>query len=165
MNERAEKLRLADRAEAILRNDRQAIRSRHRDGQEPALLLTLVPNQGAVIDLMDAYIPDIAETAGLQYVRLVGTGLREVPRHYLCRTFLVLADLTGRDEDVITLVYQTLGGGRRILISAQHVEEIPRDLESIPSVLYHLEQRRFDQFLREIQRRATSTLHDTAIIG
>lgn len=151
MKEDLEKLRLADRAEAILRIDRHALRQAHRRSEEPAVLLTLVSDVGLVVDFMDAYIPELAEAAGLQYVRLIATGLQEVPRHYLSRAFLVLADLTGRDENVITLLYQTFGGGRRILLSAQERQEVPQDLGDVPFVLYSLERGEFDALLREVQ--------------
>ena len=161
MSGHAEKLRLADRAEAILRNDRSALRRAKQDEEhEPAILLTLVPDCGPVLDFMDAYVPEIAEIAGLQYVRLIGSALRNLPEKCMQRTFLLLADLTGRDESVITLVYEAMGQGRRVLLAAQDPGEIPADLRSIPAVLYSLETGEFDGLLQAIQASACSTMED-----
>jgi|GEM_PF-3474009 len=161
MGEDLEKLHLADRTEAILRSDRQAFRQVQRQRKEP-VLLTLVPDNGAVIDLMDAYIPDIADAAGLKYVRLIGSDLHNLPRACLERTFLLLADLTGRDENVITLVYEALGMGRRVLLAAQSADEIPEGLESMPAVLYSLQHESFDELIQGTARLTTSTLDDGA---
>jgi len=160
MSGHAEKLRLADRAEAILRSDRAAKLKARQELHEPALLLTLVPDEGPVIDFMDAYLPDIADTAGLQYVRLIGSDLRNLPVQCLRRTFLFLADLTGRDETVITLVYEALSMGRRVMLAAQHPGEIPADLSGVPAVLYDLESGQFEGLLQAIQASAYSTTED-----
>lgn len=161
MSGHADKLRLADRAETILRSDRSALRRAKRaEDPEPAILLTLVPDCSTVIDFMDAYLPEIAEMAGLQYVRLIGSNLRNLPDKCLERTFLMLADLTGRDENVITLVYEALGLGRRVLLAAQDPGELPSDLRTIPAVLYSLETGQFEGLLRAIQTSACSTMED-----
>lgn len=155
MRDDLEKLRLSDRAEAILRSDRHALRHAQRQAHEPAILLTLVPDQGSIIDFMDAYVAELAENLGLQYVRLVATGLWEVPRNYLSRTFLVLADLSDRDENVVTLLYQTFGSGRRILVSATCPDDIPADLSEVPAVFYDLPRGEWQSLLSEVHRWAS----------
>ncbi|HWI66253.1 MAG TPA: hypothetical protein VNT75_30845 [Symbiobacteriaceae bacterium] len=156
-----DKLRLADRTEAILRSDRSALKKTARRQQhEPAILLTLVPDVGPVIDLMDAYVSDIAEMANLQYVRLIGQEHRELPEHLLDRTFLALADLTGRDESVVTLVYQALSRGRRVLLATQDGMEIPEELGYLPKVTYSLGEGMFDQLLRAVRQASCSTMED-----
>ncbi len=150
------KLHLADRTEAILRCDRNALRRARRTPQQPAILLALVPDSGDVIDLMDAHLPEVAGDAGLQYVRLVGTEMRILPRHLLHRTFLTVADLTGRNKGVITLVYQMLAMSRSVLLAARTAAEIPWDLRMLPSVIYHPEHSSFDQLLREVRHRTAA---------
>jgi hypothetical protein len=165
MSENVDKLRLADRTEAILRSDRLALRRVCPKRRDPAVLLTLVPDVGAVIDLMDAYLPDVAEAAGLQYVRMVGAETHELPEPLLTRTFLVLADVTGRDETVVNLVYQALGQGRRILLSAQDAADLPSDLGGMPQVIYGLGPGEFDALLRAVRHGAFSTMEDEAILA
>lgn len=162
MSGNVDKLRLADRTEAILRSDRSALQKKtaRRHQHEPAILLTLVPDVGPVIDFMDAYVSDVAEMAGLQYVRLVGQENRELPDQLLDRTFLTLADLTGRDENVITLVYQALGQGRRVLLAAQDYDEIPQELGYLPSVLYNLRDGLYDSLLKIVRQSSFSTMED-----
>lgn len=157
------KLRLADRTETILRSDRTALQKRVR--RQPAILLTLVPNNGPVIDLMDAYMPVIADTNGLQYVRMLGAEQRELPEHLLHRTYLVLADLTGRDENVITLVYQALGQGRRVLLSAQTQEEIPIELSQVQHVFYSLDKGIFDSLLNAVRNASCSSMEEFAALS
>lgn len=145
-----DRLRLADRVESILRTDRHALRHVREQSQEPLLLLALASESGIVQDFLDGYLPEIAEAAGLGYVRLIASGLTEVPRHYVESAFLVVADVTGRAEEVITLVYQCLGSGRRILLAAQHPDEVPPDLAEIPLACFNLDQGDFRGFLEEV---------------
>jgi len=152
MSEKLDKLRLADRAEAIIRRDRHAIEQVRRGPRADGLLLALGSNVSAVADLWDRHIPQVAEAAGLGYVRLVATGRREVPEDLIARAVLVLADLAGRDEDVVTLVYQTFGDGRRILLAGGGPADIPRDLADVPSVFYDLEGAQVQPLLDEIRR-------------
>ncbi|HWI53834.1 MAG TPA: hypothetical protein VNT01_16980 [Symbiobacteriaceae bacterium] len=158
MGETTEKPRLADRTEAILRSDRTALQKQAR--RQPAILLTVVPDNGPVIDFMDAYMPDVADMAGLQYVKMVGPEQRELPAHMLERTFLVLADVTGRDENVITLVYQALGLGRRVLLSAQAPEDLPQELEQIPHVTYDLSAGMFETLLQAVRQASFSAMEE-----
>lgn len=158
MSGNADKLRLADRTESILRSDRTALQKRTR--RQPAILLTLVPDVGPVIDLMDAYMPDIAEMAGLQYVKMLGPEQRELPEHLLERTYLLLADLTGRDESVVTLVYQALGMGRRVLLTAQEQNELPADLSRMQHVFYNLDAGAFDTLLRAVREASFSAVEE-----
>jgi hypothetical protein len=161
MRDNAQKLRLADRAEAILRSDRKSFLQNQRQQQLPAVLLALVPDIGGVIDLMDAYIPEIAENAGLQYIRLISTDMRELPRAVLERTLLVLADVTGRDESVVTLVYQALALGRRVLLSAQNPADLPPALgDAVHSVLYNQEEGQFGPLIQSIRSLAFSALDE-----
>jgi hypothetical protein len=160
MRDVARKLRLADRAETILRSDRKAFLQARREQEHTAVLLTLVPDNGAVMDLMDAYIPEIAETAGLQYIRLVSSDLRDLPGPALERTFLLLADLTGRDETVITLVYQALGVGRRVLLTAQDPSELSPDLSGVRSVLYNLQEGELEALFAAVRSFAFSALDE-----
>jgi hypothetical protein len=147
------KLRLADRTEAILRSDRRQLRTVTQP-PEVQLLLALVPNTGLIVDFMDAYLPEVAEEAGLQYVRLIADGLREVPRHYINRTAVVVADLTNRSEEVVTLLYQTFGGSRRILLAARNPDEIPVDLADLTTLYYDLENGLFESLLEEMRQHA-----------
>lgn len=165
MDRDLEKLRLADKTEAILRSDRQALRQAHSQPQNAAILLALLPTTGAVIDLMDAYLPDLAEKAGLQYIRMVSKDVTAIPKPVLNRALLVLADLSGRDEDVITLVYQALGAGRRVLLSAQSPDDLPADLRHLPSVTYDLAAKRFDQLIRAVGARSVSTVDDEQLVA
>ncbi|HYF95900.1 MAG TPA: hypothetical protein VD969_27085 [Symbiobacteriaceae bacterium] len=158
MSGNADKLRLADRTESILRRDRSALQKRNR--RQPAILLTLVPDVGPVIDLMDAYMPEIAEVAGLQYVKLLGSEQRELPAQVLEQTYLLLADLTGRDESVVTLVYQALGLGRRVLLTAQAADEVPVDLNHVQRVFYNLDAGAFDALLRAIREASFSAMEE-----
>jgi hypothetical protein len=161
-----ERLPLADRTEAILRGDRHALRRGPHPGQEPGILLALLPDDEAVITLMDAYLKEIADLAGLDYLRPETADLAQLPRPTLSRTFLVLADLTGRDEHVVTQVYHALSLGRRVLLSAQSEEDIPRELGArVPAVLYSPQRGRYDDLLREVLCRAQSTLDDRVISG
>lgn len=130
------KLRLAIRTEALLRTDRTALHRRRQWQSEPALLLALLPENSAVTMLMDSCLPDIAERAGLQYIRLNGSETRAIPHALLHRADLILADLTGRPEEVVTLVYQAIAAGRRILLSGQAAEDFPPDLDAFHQVLY-----------------------------
>jgi hypothetical protein len=130
------KLRLANRTEALLRTDRTALHRRRQCQNEPALLLALLPENGAVTTLMDSCLPDIAERAGLQYNRLLGSETRAIPHALLHRADLILADLTGRPEEVVTLIYQAIAAGRRILLSGQSPEDFPPDLDALHQVLY-----------------------------
>ena len=158
-----EKVRLADKTEAILRADRQALRQGQSQPQNSAILLVLLPTTGAVIDLMDAYLPDVAEKASLQYIRMLSKDVTAIPRQVLNRALLVLADLSGRDEDVVTLVYQALGAGRRVLLSAQSPTDIPADLTHLPSVIYDLSDNRFDQLLAAVGARSASTVDEQLV--
>lgn len=144
------KLRLADRTEAILRNDRRQLRT-VTQSPEVLLLLALVPNTGLIVDFMDAYLSEIAEEAGLQYVRLIADGLHEVPKHYINRTAVVVADLTDRSEAVVTLLYQTFGGSRRILLTARNPKEVPVDLADLTTLCYDLENGLFESLLEELR--------------
>lgn len=165
MNGDRQNANLADRAEAILRSDRQALRRTPRHPVQPGILLVLVPENGAVIDLMDAYIPDIADATGLQYLRMVCANLSSIPTPYEERTALLLADLTGQHEAVINLVYQALGAGKRILLCAQATDDIPQDLAALPCVTYRLEQGGFDRLLREVMDRASIALEHRVSMG
>jgi len=121
---------------------------------EMQLLLALVPNTGLIVDFMDAYLPEVAEAAGLQYVKLIANGLREVPKHYINRTAVVVADLTDRSEEVITLLYQTFGGSRRIVLTARNPQEIPADLSDLTTLYYDLDHGLFEHLLDEIRLQA-----------
>lgn len=147
------KLRLADRTEAILRSDRRQLRT-VTQSPDVQLLLALVPNTGLIVDFMDAYLPEVAEEAGLQYVRLIADGLREVPKHYINHTAVVVADLTDRSEEVVTLLYQTFGQSRRILLTARNPEEIPVDLADLTTLYYDLENGLFESLLTEMRLHA-----------
>lgn len=118
------------------------------------MLLALVPNTGLIVDFMDAYLPEVAEEAGLQYVRLIADGLREVPKHYINRTAVVVADLTDRSEEVVTLLYQTFGGSRRILLTARNPDEIPVDLADLTTLYYDLENGLFESLLEAMRHHA-----------
>lgn len=152
MSESLDKLRLADRTHAILRKDRSAIRHLRREPREAGLLLALASDAEAINAMLDRHLPPIATAAGLEYVRLEATLVREVPRALIPRAFLVLADLTGRDEDVITLVYQTFGDGRRVLLAGHDPTDIPGDLADVPSVLYDLAGGQIEPLLDAVRR-------------
>lgn len=160
MSEILDKPRLADRTEAILRSDRQALRRKGPKPRDPAILLTLVPDNSAVIRLMDAYMPLVAEAAGLDYVRLVGGRTDQIAEHTLARTFLLLADLTGGDESVAALVSQALGQGRRVILAARDAAEVPPQLVGVPYIRYGQGPGEFDQLLRTIRQATVSTMDD-----
>lgn len=130
------RLRLANRTEALLRIDRTALHRRRQWQSEPALLLALLPENNTVTTLMDSALPAIAKRAGLQYIRLNGSQTRAIPHALLNRSDLVVADLTGRPEKVVTLIYQAIAAGRRILLSGQCPEDFPPDLDALHQVLY-----------------------------
>ncbi|HLN60491.1 MAG TPA: hypothetical protein VK464_02990, partial [Symbiobacteriaceae bacterium] len=67
---------LADRAEAILRSDRQSLVLSRRRRQVSSVLLTMVPGSDPTVDLMDDYLQSVADTAGLQYVRQIAADLQ-----------------------------------------------------------------------------------------
>ena len=156
--------RLADRLDTILRSDRHALRRRDRRVGEPAVLLTLLPDDDTVVALLDSHLPSLAEAAGLQYMSLVANDEANLPHSLLSRTFLVLADLTGRDECVVTLVYQALGHGRRVLLSARNDSEIPRDLNAVPRVLYDCDAHRWEALLNVVRAAVESTCHDPLLV-
>lgn len=155
VSESLNKLRLADRTQSILRKDRNAIRHVRQGPREAGLLLAVASDTDAITRLLDQNLPPIAAAAGLEYVRLVAATLQEVPRALIPRTFLVLADLTGRDEDVITLVYQTFGDGRRVLLAGRDPSDIPCDLGDVPSVLCDLAGGQIEPLLDEVRRWST----------
>lgn len=156
MSEHVEKLRLADRTEAILRSDRTALRKKTR--RQPAVLLTLVPDIGHVIDFMDAYMPDIAESVGLEYIRLLGSENGTIPAQLLERVSLTLADVTDQDRDVLALVRQVLSEGRRTLLAAQSPADIPFELRHLQHVLYSLQTNDFEALLRAVRDAACGAL-------
>ncbi|HEY3363702.1 MAG TPA: hypothetical protein VGK74_01445 [Symbiobacteriaceae bacterium] len=157
MSGELQKLNLAERAGSILRSDRQAFERANIRTTKPVLLV-LIPREGDATDLADAYIPDIAGAAGLQYVRPAPCDLRNLPPNLLRRSRLVLADLSVPNENITALMNQALGLRRRVLLMAQSAEYVPRDLVSIPSVLYGLEPGLFNHLLRETLREARSVV-------
>lgn len=157
MSGEPQKIRLSERAGAILRSDRQAF-ERANLRTTRAILLVLIPGDGDVSDLADAYIPDIAAVAGLQYVRPAASDLNNLPPNLVRRSRLVLADLSTPNPDVAALVNQAFTLRRRVLLMAQSADCIPRELVSVPSVLYGLEPGLFNHLLRETLREARSVV-------
>lgn len=157
MKEDLDRIRLSDRIGAILRTDRSALRQSRRNPSERSVLLVLVPDSGTAKELFDAYLPDLATGAGLRYVRLAAADRVEIAPQLLDQSLLVLADLAGRHERVITLVYQTFGHGRRVLLAAREPGEIPPDLDEVPAVFYGTADGEFDALLDAVRQMASPT--------
>ena len=151
---------LADRAEAILRSDRQSLVLSRRRRQVSSVLLTIVPGSGPTVDLLDDYLQSVADTAGLQYVRQCAAHLEETPSRWLDHAFLLLADMTGRNENVVANVYEALRAGRRVLLAACDPADLPPDLASVPSVVYSLEEGGADELVRMVRSIAWANVGD-----
>jgi hypothetical protein len=140
MSANVEKAALANRAGAILRSDRQALTFAHRTRRPGApLLVALLPDTERIINLMDGYMPDLAQASGFQYARVIAAGVSELPPGTLERTAVILAELSGQDPAVLRLARQALAAGRPILLAAQSPADVPNDLRTLPCVQYNLE--------------------------
>ncbi|MGE5676234.1 MAG: hypothetical protein ACM3XM_20525 [Mycobacterium leprae] len=156
------KTNLADRTEGILRKDRRALQAPHLQSPKHAALLSLLPANDEAVDLMDEYIQAVADAAGLQYIRPSRSGLEQLPVQYILRARLVLADLTGRDEQILSLVYKALSLGRPVLLTAQSAADVPADLSHIAFAPYSLDEDQFMDFLLQAERHAVARRNCTA---
>lgn len=126
------RLGLADRLESILRTDRHALR--RQQSRSEGMLLALVSRGGGSHALIEPLLKESAAESGLSFLAIDAEALTEIPRHYLDHASLVVADVSGRNERVITLVYQAMGCGCRLLLCGQEPTDIPSDLEGLSSV-------------------------------
>lgn len=128
------RLGLADRLESILRTDRHALRRQR--SRADGMLLALVSQQSGHRDLIEPLLKESAAESGLSFLAIDAEALIDMPRHYLDHASLVVADVSGRNERVITLVYQAIGCGCRLLLLGQEPGDIPQDLEGLSTVIF-----------------------------
>ncbi|HLN60853.1 MAG TPA: hypothetical protein VK464_04815, partial [Symbiobacteriaceae bacterium] len=79
---------------------------------------------------------------------------------WLGHAFLLLADLTGRNENVLANVYEALRAGRRVLLVTRDPSDLPPDLASVPSVVYSLEEGGADELVRTVRSIAWANVGD-----